>query len=614
MSSMDGIEVPKTQDNRRGVSSMSRWSQGNQSVQKNGPSPEQQPFHSSLDVYAKMYVHTPKTVLEATKVYTRSKVLPHSESRFVDFKNQSVIVPFPDLTQAQMDSPSTYLKLKLLDRDLMATDDFIGSGKIKLSEYVKQPGVESKELVLVLKNSEAPTANHFAGKVRLTLTYVVYAPETEDALPKQKLVVKLISAHNLFDCNMPRPLEKDSTLMFRIVLAVIVFIAIGVIFYTLVEGWTVLNSIYFILVTMLSVGYGDFTPNTQGSKVFTTIYAFVSFILMVTAITVIGNWLLDAQEDVVIQGYRRLKNNYRIRRAKIKDSTTAEERMNGISQPLLSHARPEPLPFPWPSFVFPFTLYCIGALVFAFLEKWNFVDAIYFSMITLCTIGYGDITAKTVGGRIFCIFYLLFGCISLGKLAKDLLEWHRSTQQSKLLDFIVNSYKGEDELTGMDLDGDGRIDKVEWLTHVLTSSESIEKSVIMTILARFEEMDTDKDGYVMVEDVQEYHKMRRSIIKDAGHVLQRKVRRYNDEEVGSGDVGEEASPTATDNNTHGNSPSDHHNQSAPPTQSNSHTNNKYVELDSESLHMPKTSRDSLPIPETSRQSLQLSRPDNPDDL
>ncbi len=35
--------------------------------------------------------------------------------------------------------------------------------------------------------------------------------------------------------------------------------------------------------------------------------------------------------------------------------------------------------------------------------------AFYFTVTTMVTVGYGDITAKNLGERIFCIFLMFFG-------------------------------------------------------------------------------------------------------------------------------------------------------------------------------------------------------------
>lgn len=51
----------------------------------------------------------------------------------------------------------------------------------------------------------------------------------------------------------------------------------------------------------------------------------------------------------------------------------------------------------------------LGAVVYHYLEGWHWVDCFYFSVITLTTIGYGDFSPQTMGGKIFTIFYIIIG-------------------------------------------------------------------------------------------------------------------------------------------------------------------------------------------------------------
>lgn len=50
-----------------------------------------------------------------------------------------------------------------------------------------------------------------------------------------------------------------------------------------------------------------------------------------------------------------------------------------------------------------------GTIVYHFVEHLTWLNAYYFSVITLATVGYGDITPHTSAGKIFTTFYVMFG-------------------------------------------------------------------------------------------------------------------------------------------------------------------------------------------------------------
>ncbi len=51
----------------------------------------------------------------------------------------------------------------------------------------------------------------------------------------------------------------------------------------------------------------------------------------------------------------------------------------------------------------------MGMFAYRYLEGWSYVDALYFSVITLTTIGYGDFSPQTTEGKLFTIFYIILG-------------------------------------------------------------------------------------------------------------------------------------------------------------------------------------------------------------
>ena len=51
----------------------------------------------------------------------------------------------------------------------------------------------------------------------------------------------------------------------------------------------------------------------------------------------------------------------------------------------------------------------IGTLAYHWLEEWSWLDSLYFPVITLTTVGYGDFAPQTDGGKLFTIFYIISG-------------------------------------------------------------------------------------------------------------------------------------------------------------------------------------------------------------
>lgn len=51
----------------------------------------------------------------------------------------------------------------------------------------------------------------------------------------------------------------------------------------------------------------------------------------------------------------------------------------------------------------------IGTISYHYIEGWTWIDALYFSIITLTTIGYGDFSPQTTAGKLFTIGYIVIG-------------------------------------------------------------------------------------------------------------------------------------------------------------------------------------------------------------
>ncbi len=76
-----------------------------------------------------------------------------------------------------------------------------------------------------------------------------------------------------------------------------------------------------------------------------------------------------------------------------------------------------------------------GAVVMMVLEDWGFVDAFYFAVVSMATVGYGDLSPETTVGKIFTIGFLVIGIgifvLTVGAIAEAILSEMRKAKAEK---------------------------------------------------------------------------------------------------------------------------------------------------------------------------------------
>lgn len=76
-----------------------------------------------------------------------------------------------------------------------------------------------------------------------------------------------------------------------------VVVGTGTVFYRFVEGLRWIDSLYFSVITLTTVGYGDFSPTTNAGKTFTIFYVLVGIGIFVALVTEIAGHLIEARQD-----------------------------------------------------------------------------------------------------------------------------------------------------------------------------------------------------------------------------------------------------------------------------------------------------------------------------
>ena len=100
----------------------------------------------------------------------------------------------------------------------------------------------------------------------------------------------------LFARTLVRLLRRDPD--FRTLVSLVFFTLLaGTIFYSSVEGWSLVDAFYFSVTTLTTVGLGDLAPTTTIGKLFAVVYIFSGLGLLAGFINSIATETLSRQRN-----------------------------------------------------------------------------------------------------------------------------------------------------------------------------------------------------------------------------------------------------------------------------------------------------------------------------
>jgi voltage-gated potassium channel Kch len=71
------------------------------------------------------------------------------------------------------------------------------------------------------------------------------------------------------------------------------------------------------------------------------------------------------------------------------------------------------------------TVVATATVVYHWLEDWSWVDSLYFSVVAVTTVGFGDLTPTTDGAKLFTVAYILIGLGIIGLYLNARVEHSR---------------------------------------------------------------------------------------------------------------------------------------------------------------------------------------------
>jgi voltage-gated potassium channel len=82
-----------------------------------------------------------------------------------------------------------------------------------------------------------------------------------------------------------------------VIISLVGIVGLGTVFFHLVEGWGWLDSYFFTVVTISTVGYGALVPATALGKIATTAFIFVGLGVFAVAIQQFANYHMRKREE-----------------------------------------------------------------------------------------------------------------------------------------------------------------------------------------------------------------------------------------------------------------------------------------------------------------------------
>lgn len=99
-------------------------------------------------------------------------------------------------------------------------------------------------------------------------------------------------------------------------------IAIGTVFYRLVEHLRLVDALYFSVTTLATVGYGDFSPKTDAGKIFTVFYVLVGVGILLAFLTTVAGQIVKTHmqdHEAVVGRAARVRANVRASRRRVRE-------------------------------------------------------------------------------------------------------------------------------------------------------------------------------------------------------------------------------------------------------------------------------------------------------
>lgn len=259
-------------------------------------------------------------------------------------------------------------------------------------------------------------------------------------------------------------------------------------FHAAEEDWTLQDAWYFSVVSLTTVGYGVLTPTPGINRVVTTVFIICSVtagsIAVGTITATLITSLLEKADDVIL-----------------KVDPEKEPMRPGVAFAL---AWKKLRVYRLITLAFCIIVALLGSGFMSLMEGWSFADSFYFSIVTMSTVGYGDMGPIPEHRFAASIYILLSTAVFAFSVSSLLASFVSRAKRDSARDFMRGALTVQ-KLKVMDIDGDGEVSKDEFRVFMLTRLGFIEQEVLDEIDAAFDAIDADGSGTLDKDDLVGVH-------------------------------------------------------------------------------------------------------------
>ncbi|KAJ0111408.1 hypothetical protein Patl1_01451 [Pistacia atlantica] len=292
----------------------------------------------------------------------------------------------------------------------------------------------------------------------------------------------------------PRPPPKSTPVIVQqAFIGLILYIILGIVVF-LVSGnfkgtatFRPVDALYFMVVTLCTIGYGDIVPDSTFTKLFTCVFILVGFGFIDILLHGLVSYICDRQEAVFLSTVDENRFNTMVR-------TYMIDREKGRMRIRIKVCL---------ALIVVVGCLAIGTIAVHILENLSWVDSFYLSVTSVTTVGYGDYAFSTVTGRCFAIVWLLVSTLAVARAFLYLTELRIDKRNRRIAKWVLQKKMTLGDLVAADLDNDGSISKSEYVIYKLKEMGKIAEKDILQICNQFDLIDSSKCGKITLADLME---------------------------------------------------------------------------------------------------------------